>query len=1470
MLVTVCTAVLLAGMAFGNDEGYLVLSHTGAPVPNEAPEQTCFSVGFCHDSGGDIGDDDEMLQFSTSDYSPGDTVNLTVTVTTGGSEDRFGFQVTALNSDEQSVGTFDGPGSVSIESVASGREYTSAASFVDDSWEFNWTADDYYGDMTFWITAAAFEIGDDDSHVTWARSFQLSQHNRAPSLSSPQVTPDPASESDTLEYSVTYTDPDGDEPEDGAPRVYVDGSQRTDVNCDNGDGDIETGRLYTCSLAASAVGVGNHDFYFGANDDEGAAANDTELQTGPFINDDPALSLFGIAPNETMYPDDLVNVTVVYTDANDQAPSVWICVNNCASDNRTLDPADWDAGTLSDGDYANGELFFLVDTFPVGTHTLTAGAHDTLNMSNSLSGGLTVRDDIPRLSNAQVSPAGGGAATIFNLTVVFTDFANRNGSVFVNVGDESHAMSAIGDGNTSDGEEFYWTGTVAWGTHDIHFSADNGLNDAVNLSGGSVAINDAPDISDGSVVRVGDDFTFSVNASDINTGAGDIISVLTDIADHGPVTLSDNNDGTFSVTVPQSALISIGGDRTATFTVEDLLGGTNQTVEVTFVVDIVAGFSLAADSDAKSGPPGEVDYTFTITNTGNHEDTFSLSHTSAQGWIFTYSGTATVPRGDISQVTVTVTVPFLAPDVVDAESVTATSGNNGSLAITLSQTTTVAQAYGVAVTAVSGTLEGARGATVSHTFLVQNTGNGADTFDLGADGAGWSAAVSGGSSVPLNAGGAALVTVTHTVGAAAAYMDSEQVTLSATSQGDGSSGSDSSATSAGLVRSAMITLEGPAGAVNPGASFLIRGNLTNTGNGASSYGFGIAGDSVANGWAELNATSSGTLAADTSSSFNLWISVPEDTPAAGSYDVTVQAHGFGSDTATFTITVNARGASVSAAETSFRLNPGSSATTEVTVTNTGSVATDYTLVVDDGHDYVRFSTTSFNVAKGGFQVVLMTVIVPSDASGALSAGFTVSPLIDGSGDSLSISINPNLPQDTSSWAMDTAGVDSNTQFTFTLTGLAGDFTIDWDFGDGSAVSSDGGLSQTHSYSTSGAATVSLIVTDDLGQVTSFSTSFVVANAPPDVSKPSVSAEGDTTVDGDAVTTVEGTEVEFVLMVPTDSDGSLTLLRVDWGDGTHRAYSGSDLSGPTLNLGHTYWEPGTYQVSVTAVDNSADETIVQAQEVTVREGRTVLEEGTNQLGLLLLLAVFGLALSATAYHIRKQGFSGDEAMNEQERARLSTLEQRMDTVREREELLEVAAYDAARVTTKLEDHIGAFNEILVKAQEIAAQEKLAQLEAEEADATAAETQRELDLVEPDLELLAERFHGTLGRLVETRTELGHIEEQLAYVLKMERDEQFEKLTELTESYESTRRKIEALENIRTAREQAREESNLMDLLSSKEPVAAEDDFAFADDDHEDDDTEEYEVEIYEDEDGSFYYIDPDSGEEVPSDEDGNPL
>ena len=93
--------------------------------------------------------------------------------------------------------------------------------------------------------------------------------------------------------------------------------------------------------------------------------------------------------------------------------------------------------------------------------------------------------------------------------------------------------------------------------------------------------------------------------------------------------------------------------------------------------------------------------------------------------------------------------------------------------------------------------------------------------------------------------------------------------------------------------------------------------------------------------------------------------------------------------------------------------------------------------------------------------------------------------------------------------------------------------------------------------------------------------------------------------------------------------------------------------------------------------------------------------------------------------------------------------------------------------------------------------------------------------------------------------------------------------MTESYESTKRKIDALESSKQARDEAAVENNIMNMLSAAASGGSMADADFGDfGDLGGDD--EYEVEIYEDEDGSFYYIDPDTGEEVPCDEDGNAL
>ncbi|MEC7712884.1 MAG: hypothetical protein VYE32_02615, partial [Candidatus Thermoplasmatota archaeon] len=164
----------------------------------------------------------------------------------------------------------------------------------------------------------------------------------------------------------------------------------------------------------------------------------------------------------------------------------------------------------------------------------------------------------------------------------------------------------------------------------------------------------------------------------------------------------------------------------------------------------------------------------------------------------------------------------------------------------------------------------------------------------------------------------------------------------------------------------------------------------------------------------------------------------------------------------------------------------------------------------------------------------------------------------------------------------------------------------------------------------------------------------------------------------------------------------------------------------------------------------------------------------------------------------------------------------------------------------------------------------ELEAAEEARQKKDEEMQLDLEDPDIEMVAERFHESLARLVAARDDLSKIEKHLARILKMERDEQLEKLTEMTESYETTKRKIDALESSKEARDAAAVENNIMNMLSAAASGGSMNDADFGDFGDFGGDDDEYEVEIYEDEDGSFYYIDPDTGEEVPCDEDGNAL
>ena len=1474
-MVTV-VAVITAGYVEGDPFGLIQTGSSGAPGDDDCATS-------CHGDTDPNSGGSQDITFSVAEYVPGADVDINVTVSGGGHE-KFGFEMVVIDGDGDSVGNFSiTVGDTNLSTASDTYDYIMSNAndngFGSLSWEFAWSPSDYHGDVTFYVASISCIWDDDECQVgdedAWDQSYALVQQNRAPTLTGGQVSPGesswPVSASDAVVFQVTYTDEDDDAPSEVL--LYVDGTGYIMTSSSSNDGDYTNGENYEYTFdQAGDLGLGMHTYYFTSSD--GEAGVTTNTSNGPRVNDEPVLSDIAATPSTVQLPTDPATVTVTYTDINDQAPgSITLCVgDDDLSDGCDGSEVAMSASAGGDGDYTNGEQYEYTQVFPGGKTVFAASASDGMDDSNVVTGSVWVRTDVPWLTDAAVSSPSGGENDDFSFAVRYHEYNGTNAStITVTVGSSSFSLSRTNDSESPadpEGAEYAHTGTMAWGSHSVAFDANNGANDATQMSGGSIMVNDAPAFTaNGTAERAGDTYTFTASVSDVNEDDGDSLTVWADIADHGILLLASNGDGTYSNSLDLSALINHGGDRTATFGAEDSIGvaATSSAGTASFFVDYVGGADLDEPADT-SGAPGDRTITFTITNSGNADDTYTIGASNFASWDLSFPATVDVAYDSSATFDLTLSVPFLAYGVLNQIDVDIASQNDGTATDAHSMMYSVGVVQGVAVTAVSSTQEGAPGSSTTHTFTVQNTGNYDNTFAISTSSS-WSSAASS-SGMSLGMGEMRLVTVTHDVPAGVTHGASDTVTLSATS---GASASDSADSSAGLVTGSSISL-GAVSAAYPGDSFQVSGTVTNTGNGDASYGFSISGNSEANGWAVLNATSTDVLAAGGSFDFRVWINVPEDTPAGGSYSISVATND-DSASATLGIASDARSAGVSAADGSFLLNPGTSATTVVTVTNTGNVATDYTIVVTAGHDNLRFSTTSFRIAKGGFQTVQLTVMVPAGATTASSAGFTVTPSIDGTGASQAISITPNLPQDISGWSLSTGGIMAGSAHTFALSGAAAGLTIDWDFGDGASMV-DGGASQDHTYDMAGDYTISLVATDSLGQVTSFSAPVTAANSAPLVPAPSVSEDAGITIDGNTVSVVEEHTVEFVLAVPTDGDGSIAMLVVDFGDGSQISFSGSDLTGQsTLNLKHAYAAPGTYQVQVTAVDNSGAVTTTVAQEVVVAEAQSVMVADNWNRSFIVLVGglVLGLLMAAAAYNVRTSGFTG-ESMNKQERARLAEVEQSLETSKGREELLEVAAYDASRVATKLEAHLSAFNEILVKAQQIAATERLAELEAAEAAETAAAEQLELDMADPDMELLAERFHGTLTRLVDTRTELGQIEEQLAYVLKMERDEQFSKLTEITEAYESTQRKIEAIESVRTAREEAREETSLMDLLSgSGTATSSDDDFGFADDDDEvGDDDEEYEVEIYEDEDGSFYYIDPDSGEEVPCDEDGNPL
>jgi hypothetical protein len=1140
-------------------------------------------------------------------------------------------------------------------------------------------------------------------------------------------------------------------------------------------------------------------------------------------------------------PEDTYTLTITYTD-DDGHPGIvtaTVCDEDGDCDDNSPFTLEWQEGLIS-----SGAVYGLIDfsTMLGGTLTVIVSATDSYDPAeDNRTTTFSVDTTTPWLKNPSVSPTSAGEDDNITFSVIYCVFdeSTTGASVTVAVDAGDSAMeSGAGSSFCKNGVIYSLTSTVPWsGTSQaVTFSASNDVADATDLVGPSLSINDVPTLAAGTAERHfnGVDFVFNVTASDVNSDDGDTITVYATIEVDTEKEMTCDDVGSCTLTVAESTIIDqMGGERSVTFRVVDSWGDESsdafgQTIDVTKT----SNFVMVDPADG-SFQPGFGDYDFTITNSGNYADTFTISATSDNGWVGSYDDTVTVGKDATETFTITMDVPNAAAGIVDHWSMAITAGNDVSQTDSHEGTTTVLFKSGVSVSIGTDAGSALPSEDVTYHFVITNEGNGDETFSYSTtSGNNWGLAVTG-NSVTLAMGASETVVVTHTVHEDAGAGDTDTITFNAGGGfPDGAGGTATTTADQTYGASISFGTSNQGSTLNPGDSFTISYTVTNGGNGNDA--FSVFFDAP---WMTASSGTALSLAAGVSGTATATITVPSDTPSESSSTIAAHVTGGGgsSDDAglayTITVSSDTRSASITG-ESGYTINRGDTDSGTVTITNTG-VAADF--AVTSASDSLSFDSSALSLGAG--QSGTLTFTIHAVATGDVS--FTVSNAIDSSAD---ISHTFAITAREFNLALLTTNTDDCGNAGITcVTDAAGGFN-------------------NGEYTNAGTFFTTMTATDANGMTGKHTFFTTIENAAPSVTVPMAPAG-----------TIAQDVQSFSFVVPTDRDGTITQLVIAWGDGSKFTFDSSALAGKSaVATTHEYAEPGEKTITVTAYDNSGDSTI-QITTIEVGERTEIMGDNSYLYNLVFLIGFFllGAVLTGTSFKMLQGEIAGDKEMNDRDRQRLESVERRMESLSEREELLEVSAYDASRAATKLEEHISAFNEILVKAQEIAAEEKLKELEAAEDTKQKEEEQMQLDLEDPDIEMVAERFHDALGRLVNARGELSKIEEQLAYILKMERDEQLEKLTEMTESYETTKRKIDALQTSAEARDAAAVENNIMNLLSaaaSGGSVGGADFGDFGDSGGDD----EYEVEIYEDEDGSFYYIDPDTGEEVPCDENGNAL
>ncbi len=833
---------------------------TGAPGEGNCTQ--------CH-AGNSLNDEDGSLMLTVPEnYSPGEVYDIIVNLSRAG-QSRWGFEMTALNSNGARAGTFATVDANTQLSVTKSKQYiqhtsvgTAQGKKDTNSWTFKWTAPNAdVGPITFYAAgnAANGDFGTSRDYIYTEKATSDVPLIYGVTLTGVgALTKRTADASAGVRYTVRVTNTGNT---NDVIRLSSSGSasatlSRTSVSLAAG-----ASTNVTLTIPGNALTTAGDYAVKVMATSRGDTTKTAEITTTTTILPVYRVTLVGVGnlTKETTDASAGVSYTLRVTNSGNTNDTIRLTTSGDAT--ATVSPTSislnqgvsrivtlriFGTALAKAGDYEvkvkatsqrdrtkTAEITTTTTILPVYDVTL-AGAGDLTTETADASAGVSYTLNVTNNGNTDDTinlATSGTAATLSQTSISLTSGASTevtltiSADALANAGNYEVKVTATSQGNNSETAEVTTT-TAILPVYGVTLMGDNltkqtkianvGVSYALQVTNtgnteDTIVLGSSAEVGIGGIVlgsfRESDDqvpmgqleivLAAGASAEVIFTAMGDLLT----------------RSGEYKIKV--TATSQADSTKTAQIT-------TTTTILPVYDVTLVGVDDLTTETaDASEG----VSYTFTVTNTGNTDDTINLV---TSGDVTAILSNASVPlaSGVSTNVTLTISGNALANAGDYAVKVKATSQGDSTKTAEITATTTILPVYDVTLAGVGNLTTETADASggISYTLNVTNNGNTDDTINLATSGD--TAATLSESSVPLASGVSTNITLTISDGALATAGNYE-VKVTATSQGDNTKTAEVSTTTT-ILSVYSITLVGVRDAEEEGVSYTLT--VTNTGN----------------------------------------------------------------------------------------------------------------------------------------------------------------------------------------------------------------------------------------------------------------------------------------------------------------------------------------------------------------------------------------------------------------------------------------------------------------------------------------------------------------------------------------------------------------------------------------------------------------------------------------------------------------